>query len=152
VHRLQVGLVEAGPEPSRLVGLERRPHVHEAVAGVDRTEDALPARGAALRRRDDEHVVRGETGEGETAVDHRGEVERGAVQGRRLDLRDDVDEGRGAQVACGERDRGALQQPGEIDVDVVADHGEQRGALLRLDPGQAGDGHGSSSVGGSRRA
>ncbi len=151
VHRLEVGLVEARPEPAGLVGLERHPDVDEPVRGVDRAEDALPVAGVRLRGGDDEHVALAQVGEGEAPVGEGAEVELHSVQRRRADVRDDVDEGGGPGAGAGEgagrdgADGVALEQAGQVDVDVVLLDGEQRGPFGRLLAGQAGDGHAVSS-------
>ena len=96
MRRLEVGLVEAGPQPAGLVGLQAGPDVDELVGRVDGAQDAL-ARGRVGRLGlDDQDVVRGQVGQREAAVGGGGDVELDAVERRGQHVGGDVDEGRGA--------------------------------------------------------
>ena len=60
VRRLEVGLVEAGPQAPGLVGLQARPDVDELVGRVDRAEDALAGGRVGRLGLDDQDVALGE--------------------------------------------------------------------------------------------
>ena len=98
VHRLEVGLVEVGPDVAGHVGLPRVPHVDELVAGVDRAFDAVTARRVRLGGGHDEHVLGLQVGERQPATLDRGQVEVDAVEGGVPDLGHAVDEAAGARL------------------------------------------------------
>ena len=131
VGRLEVGLVEAGPHPPGLVGLQAGPDVDELVGRVDRAEDALTGAGVGGAGLDHEDVVGGQRRQWQTAVGGLRDVDVLAVERGAGDVHGDVDEGGRAGLAAGEGDRAdrgedlALEQPGHVDRDVVALHVEE---------------------------
>jgi hypothetical protein len=101
---------------------------------------ALAVGGVLLHRLHPQRVPPGQAGQHDPALG--GGAERHAVQRRGDHVGGAVDEGPGARLAAGERDRGdtphrrAGGQVGEVDRDVVPVDGEQRGAPLGLGLGQ----------------
>ena len=151
VHRLEVGLVEAGPGPPGAVRLERRPDVDELVLRVDAAQDRVPRTRLGLHRGDDQHVLGRERRERQPSGRVRRHVELHVVEPGRDHLADDVDERRRARCPAPEGDRRrrqpalAVLELAHVDGDVVALDLDQRGTLARLLLGQAGGrgiGHG----------
>ena len=146
VHRLEVGLVEAGPGAPRVVRLERRPDIDQLVGGIDRAVHAGALAGLALHRLDDQHVLGGQTRQGDPRICDRGRGQLDVVQGRSQDLGGAVDEGGRTRRTAGERRAGHRPEPGslgqvrQVDLDVVAVDGEQPGTFAGLVTGQAPQG------------
>ena len=148
-HRLEIGLVEAGEDHARVVGLEARPHVDLAVARVHRTVHALPRVGPALHRAHDQDVV-GLAGPGARGGHPAAEP---LASGRPFRTASSTSPRQSTNVVAPAvvaekaivdvvRRVVTGRQPGQVQLEVVAVDLEERGALPGLVLGQAaGIGH-----------
>jgi hypothetical protein len=158
VHRervagLEVGLVEAGEQPLGVGRLELRVQIDAAVDRVDEAVQALAGVRVATRGDDRQLVVRGEVGQGDALVlAVAGDIQLSPVEHRRPHARaHEVDPAAGTRFSTGEADRrgdgvGRLAGPtaavGEVDLDGVVSHVQQRGPPLGLDSCQIRRCHG----------
>jgi len=152
---LEVGLLEDGVHAPAVGHLELAVEVDLVVDRVDEAVQALTGVRVAAGGGDDHDVLRRQAGQAHPAVRVvRGRVEVGAVEGHPLDrAADEVEEGLGARLGAGERDRAAGREglrPGrDVELDVVTVDGDEGGAGGGLLTGEVRAGHGVSLRGGT---
>ena len=135
---LQVGLVEAGEDPLRLVQEALAEEIRLAVLGIDRAMDPLAALRVSALRLDDEFIRRLESVEGDAlAIVGIDEGELATVQPDRSAGRcQELDERRSTRHRALESDACPGLEPrpvgGHVKLDLVRDATDQAGAFGRL--------------------
>ena len=166
IRRLQVGLVEAGEHPLRVVQERLRVQVDRPVLRVDEPVQPLAGVGEAHAAPHHQLVLLGQIDQRQPVAVEPGHLDRDPVQPDLVQpVRLDLHERRLPRPAAGEPDRGggaeavrfgarACRAPmsggvGQVQVDAVLPHRDQLGARDRLGAGQTG--HAPSLRGRHRR-